>query len=259
MILDDHELTNNYHADMEPKYGTLAEVTERGLKAYREYQHKRNPRTFGKRVLHYTFDYGRIFFFALDVRTERHPKSSPKRMIGETQMTRFLAWLEAHKNDVKFAVTPVPFVAEFGQAPRRKDKWAGPAFKEQRRQILDHLISKGIRKLVFLTGDMHNSYHAEMLLSRGNYSLVLHELMSSPLNQERTSPRTRYETGRPIQIPGGLNCVTTIPKPGGKEQFLTDQSNVMRIRVEGSRVQFAIHPLTVEGTAPAVKGSFSLD
>lgn len=257
MVLDDHEIENNFRNDMTPPHGSMAELRRRALEAYREYQHSHNPQGEGRRALYFRFSYGRVRFFVLDCRSERWASSG--RMIGPRQMDRFLAWLRNHRDDVKFVVTSVPFVGEFTTTARARDRWTGVAYRAQRERILTYIAEQRIRPPVFLTGDMHNSYHAALRLTHASApDLTLHELMSSPMNQRQFSTRDRYASPVTSTLPGGWRTRTYFPrKPGGGEHFFTGESNAMRVRVAPHRIHFRIFSTERNPRQPDLRGSFA--
>jgi phosphodiesterase/alkaline phosphatase D-like protein len=78
--------------------------------------------------------------------------------------------------------------------------------------VLHQIVKHGIERVTFLTGDMHNSYHAEMTLEKGEKTIRVNELMSSPLNQiQKTSPgRYRPERNKKLRI-GKFTYSSTAP------------------------------------------------
>ncbi|MCP4201234.1 MAG: alkaline phosphatase family protein [bacterium] len=264
MILDDHEIRNNFRNDRpavrtETGLFDMRTFKRRALRVYREYQHSHNPQSHSSK-LYYEFSSGDVRFFVMDIRTER--RESTGKMISPTQMTAFFDWLRRFPGDLKFVVTAVPFLAEVIEVDARspgRDKWCGKAYEAQRQEILQFLCDEtGLRQPVFLTGDMHNSYHATMRLNRGSESFRLHELMSSPINQKTTSlgQRARYILNSPVATPFGWNRVVKLVSNSQGEQYF-DGPNIMHIRVKDPWVRFWIYP-TREGTgnAPVSRGAF---
>lgn len=252
MILDDHEIRNNFRNDMEVRNGSIDTLKDFSLKAYREFQHIHNPNTFGHDCLYYTFDFGMVRFFVMDTRTERWGDGQSE-MIGHQQMSRLLDWLAEHRGDVKFVVTSVPFTTEI---PNTDEKWCSEPYRHQRHQILEHITSQGIRGVVFLTGDMHNSYHAEMTLRRGGDAGVVHELMSSPINQLGKQSRSRYSTDQVQGLSNGWSYSTGFAGNGGGDEFFTGHSNAMHVRVEGRSVEYTV--FRTKQREEVLKGAFTV-
>jgi phosphodiesterase/alkaline phosphatase D-like protein len=248
MILDDHEIINDYESGRSELGSTLPRVA---LKVYWEFQHSHNPQTTGApSQYYYNFNYGDVHFFVLDTRTSRI--SSLKQMIDEPQLQALLDWMSLHKSKTKFVITSVPFVGVVKNPGQ--DKWCSPAYKVQRERIIKHVLDDNIDDLTFLTGDMHTSYCADMQVSdnTGN-SKVIHELMSSPINQFTPSLplEFHYESPSPV-ISGNIKYTSTI-RSGS---YYGGHSNVMSITVtNGKPTQFNIYRTTSNSIAPVIKGN----
>lgn len=247
MILDDHEITNNYENGSSELGGTLARMA---LKAYWEFQHSHNPPTLGAPdQYYYAFSYGDVQFFVLDTRTSRI--SALNQMIDDKQLQRLLAWMTQYRSNTKFIVTSVPFVGEVKNP--KKDKWCDPVYTVQRERILEHILKNGIGNVVFLTGDMHTAYCADMEISdnAGNKT-VIHELMSSPINQFTPDwPQDAYYSPPTPRSGNGFQYKSTIRK----NTYYGAHSNVMSITVtNGQSIEFSIFRTTTDLTKPAFKG-----
>lgn len=246
MILDDHEITNNFDNDS-INDDQLLNVA---MKVYYEFQHKHNPDTpnvQGSRRYYYSYNYADVMFFALDTRTDR--ESDSKQMIDQPQLAALKRWLTQNKNKLKFIVTSVPFVGQVRKP--KKDKWCDPTFDAQRGAILNHILANDIKKTVFLTGDMHTAYYANMTIRNDNKQAVIHELMSSPINQitPNTSLKKKYEENFTGKI-AGVDVHSKIDK----SSFYGSHSNVMAIEVDGDKVNYQIYRTTRSEVGP--KGSF---
>ena len=231
MIMDDHEITNNFANDMKSPNGVSTPEVYRliSMKVYREYVHIRQPNTYGRQALYYDYAYGDAKFFVMDCRTERFGFTyGAKRIVGDAQMAALKNWLILHKAKLKFVVSSVPFVME---VTNDKDKWGAPAFEAQRNEVIEHLIQNGIGRLVFLTGDMHSSYHAKMTID-GTHEV--HELMSSPINQLQKTAIDQYRQRVVRHTPAGHRYSSRIIK------FFSDHSNAMLIDVNQGTVSYKI-------------------
>ena len=255
MILDDHEMINNFANDMDtPASGASPEeIRDASLKAYREFQHIHNPDSYGSQALYYDFAFGKYRFFVLDARTERYgsPRSEETRIISDEQMTAFCRWLEKHKGRVKFVVTSVPFVAE---AKHSRDKWNADVFAHQREQIMGFLLEKEIGGVTFLTGDRHNSHHATLEILNDSRRVVVHELMSSPINQIGKSSYDAYRSGEKQTSGDGRFSYTSVLK---KSEFYCDHSNAMLITATGRNVHYEVFR-TKRDRRNELAGSFSV-
>lgn len=157
-------------------------------------------------------------------------------MIDENQEADLLRWIGNNPQNLKFIVSSVPFVGEIIR--EGKDKWCDTVFSNQRERILQRIFDVGANNVVFLTGDMHNSYHATLDIRRDERSLRVHELMSSPINQ--ITPKTKlsdvFHATRDRVLPSGLRIRSEIDPVS----FYGDHSNVMLVSV------------TFEGQTPSV-------
>ncbi len=248
MILDDHEITNNFDHDSGDNDQTA--LLNVAMKVYYEFQHKHNPNTpTTPRRYYYTFNYGKVQFFVMD--TRYHRESSCNQMIEPAQLTALKGWLTRHADSLKFVVTSVPFVSQVKRP--KKDKWCDPAYARQRAEILQHILNREIRKVVFLTGDMHTSYYANMKITDGNRHGHVHELMSSPINQitPDTTISDKYLSPHQDSI-GGVDLTSTIEP----NTFYGNHSNIMAIEIDGDDVTYRIYR-TTRGGGVAATGTFS--
>jgi phosphodiesterase/alkaline phosphatase D-like protein len=238
MTLDDHEIADQFALDFttpDPK-STAGEYLREATVAYREYVHSRNPsagKTSGEDsrplgTFWYTFEKGSAHFFVLDTRMQRINNGEDGQIIDKDQMVQLLQWMTDHRQDLKFVVTSVPFVAEINEtaaeavptwnrrarhlpaanAPERpanpaNDKWNAARFRRQRDQIIDHVAAGNIERLVFLTGDMHCCYHATMRIGEQSQrtgtgskydSITIHELAAGPVNQLQLAEIAEFNT-----------------------------------------------------------------
>jgi alkaline phosphatase D len=213
MAMDDHEIKNDWHMDMidrrnDKDYKDNLEHYKNGLKAYSLYQGAlsssiekvaafhdelskicatdyeeewpNSPYKDKSKNLYYEFSHGPARFFSMDVRLERYMKIKSPQMIGEYQEEAVKSWLLKHKSNeyVKFIVSAVPIFPDsknvFGYpfgAP--EDKWGG--YSEQRLRLLDFIRTESIRKVVFLSGDVHVSIASKLLYEEtdiGVYSVI---------------------------------------------------------------------------------------
>ena len=221
MILDDHEIFNDFANDV--AHEQCDAVRDVAIKVYREFQHIHNPQTYGSEFLHYAFQHGQAHFFVMDTRSERYLASGPQ-MIDREQMDHFKQWLVGvGPNAYKFVVSSVPFVMD---VVRSEDKWCGASYVRQRNEVIDFIAQNQLHQVVFLTGDMHCSYQAHMNVTSPAGDLVIHELMSSPVNQLGKSKISKFEEDNPHTTPGGVSYQSRF------DQFYSGHSNVMLVQVD---------------------------
>lgn len=253
MILDDHEIINDFHRDMSSNYTDYESLRRIAMKVYYEFQHKHNPDTpETPRQYFYTFNYGDVQFFTLDTRYSR--EKHLKQIIDENQMQIFKEWLLEYRDNIKFVITSVPFVTQVKRP--QEDKWCDPLYAQQRHEIIDHIAENSIEKVVFLAGDMHHSYHAKMSLRKNNHNIDIHELMSSPVNQFTPNITMEYLYHSPFksQTETGVSFQSKIMP----NKFYGNHSNVMAIEV-GADAQIKYRVYRTRRNEPsAMRGSFRL-
>jgi alkaline phosphatase D len=91
-------------------------------------------------------------------------------------MSALLQWLADGEADApKFVVSSVPVFPD--DRSQIEDKWAG--FPHQRRQVLEEIRRLGVRKVVFLSGDVHCSSWSE-LRCRSDPAFRVYSVIASP-------------------------------------------------------------------------------
>jgi alkaline phosphatase D len=181
MILDDHEIEDNWSQDRIRKPGRKL-LFNLAIGAYLSYQWSHSPRSFGRR-LYYQFSCAGYPFFVLDTRTQRyldggadelehnHLLGRPALSDDETSQLEILCtWLRDQQNDrgdaPKFIVmssvfAPNPVSSLRSDAARAaSDSW--PAFPTSRRTLLRAIVEAGVQNVVFLAGDVHCATVAEL-------------------------------------------------------------------------------------------------
>ncbi|MEC5384889.1 alkaline phosphatase D family protein [Uliginosibacterium sp. H3] len=167
MILDDHEIEDNW-----PNKATTKDMTTtypHAIHAYQVYQASHSPVfemdssgwiTGTPTRFWYNFSDGCADWFVMDVRTERIWNTDPaqRQMIKKGQMAALLAWLSDGSGRAKMVVSSVPFIPDL--TSDADDKWG--AYLPERTQILDHILKNKIRKVSFVSGDVHCSFTAQL-------------------------------------------------------------------------------------------------
>jgi len=168
MVLDDHEIEDNWPSKADDKDQVI--LYPAAMHSYQVYQCSHSPlfkdldennRVTGT-LSHfwYLFRDGCCDWFVTDCRTERVWSNDPsqRRMVSEEQMEALLEWLADGSGLVKLIVSSVPFFPDL--TSDKEDKWTG--FVPERTRILDFILAKKIRKVVFVSGDVHCSLSAEL-------------------------------------------------------------------------------------------------
>ena len=167
MTLDDHEIEDNW-----PARATTQDFMRKfpaAMHAYLTYQLSHSPvfpyDAAGRLIqppgrYWYQFEDGCCEFFVMDTRTERLYSDEGERIqvIGHNQMHALKNWLADGSERVKLVATSIPFFPDL--AGPGKDRW--DSFPNQRNEILTHIRENRVRRVVFLSGDVHSSMTAEL-------------------------------------------------------------------------------------------------
>ena len=247
MILDDHEIEDNWPAKATPQ--DRRTLLPHALHAYQIYQCSHGPvfpvvdgRIDGMPAhFWYTFEDGCAQWFVMDARTERRIAPEVPRMIGDAQMDALLEWLADGSGKVKLVVSSVPVFPDMNF--EADDKWCG--FPAQRTQILEHVFSRRIAKVVFVSGDVHCSFVAR-LEDPADPTFSVHEIVSSSIFW-------------PYFHTGETSFLFDVPLDGMAPRTVTTRAltpvftgnNFVRIDVSPDAVRVTIH----ERKGDAVDGS----
>ncbi len=181
MILDDHEIEDNWSQDRLGKPGRKL-LFNLAIGAYLSYQWSHGPRSYGRR-LYYQFACAGYPFFVLDTRTQRyldggadqlghnHLLGRPALAVDEpSQLDILCDWLQTQQqgrgNAPKFILSSSVFAPSHVAALRsdraRADSDSWPAFPATRRRLLRAIVEHGVQNVVFLAGDVHCSAVARL-------------------------------------------------------------------------------------------------
>ena len=158
VIWDDHEVKNNFAGPFESQMPA-------GRQAFMEYWPIRTDPSDPHR-LYRTIRYGAdLEMFFLDTRQYRSKNSDldgpAKTMLGALQLGWLLEGLRASTATWKVIVTSVPLSVPKGGGASVPgyDGWAGgpdgTGFERERQVIVDAILEKNIKNVVFLGGDIH--------------------------------------------------------------------------------------------------------
>jgi alkaline phosphatase D len=191
-IWDDHEVRNNFSGSSEPLMAV-------GLQALLDYWPIGGP-TEEPRRLYRSFRWGRhVETFILDTRQYRSANSDAdgpeKSMLGTAQRDWLLRGLAASDATWKLVVTSVPLGMFTGG--RHSDSWSSAnvfgfaratptGFAHERDAILAFIRARGLRNVVFVSGDVH---HAELLRHEPSPGFTVHEFVAGPLAARQGYPR----------------------------------------------------------------------
>lgn len=181
MILDDHEIEDDWPAKATQK--DKLTLYPKAIHAYQIYQCSHSPlftadkdgRIEGTlQKFWYTFSDGCVEWFVMDCRTERILTKNLWQMVKAEQLQALISWITNGSKLVKMIVTSVPLVPDLDS--ESGDKWS--AFPEQRAQILQAIDSVHNPKIVFVSGDVHCSYVAQITKS-GQQKPLAYQIVSS--------------------------------------------------------------------------------
>ncbi|MFJ2484077.1 alkaline phosphatase D family protein [Pseudomonas sp. NPDC087598] len=196
MILDDHEIEDNWPANAGKSDG---ELYRNAMAAYELYQVSHSPaheltdngQVNRSKLEHYWYQFsdGDIEWFVTDSRTRRNLSADDRRILDEAQEQALLKWLINSPARVKFVVTSVMFY------PDRKvlgdDAWK--AFPEQRLRLLETIRTRHIKNVVFISGDVHGSLTSRLTHSE-TPDFEVHTIVSSPLCNSKLLPYAKAST-----------------------------------------------------------------
>ncbi len=224
MILDDHEVDNDWHWDDPqrrwahlPFYERLLRSLHRrpkdeitlsihrvrdAMQAYYEHQVIHGPAPIqpprldattrfvfqnDDGTLAYRFEYGAASFFVMDTRTMR-VEGKPRMLLGERQWEALEAWL-AESNDgtkPKFLVSSSTLLFDMLADFFARDRWNG--FPVERERLLHFIARNKISNLYVLSGDLHATHAISVdLKTPDNSPLRLWEFCASPFEQRPNS------------------------------------------------------------------------
>ena len=240
-IWDDHDVRNNFSGRYDPQMPV-------GRQALLEYWPIRTPPDDPTRLyrqLRYGAD---LELFILDTRQYRSRNADldgpNKTMLGQTQLAWLLDGLARSTAKWKLIATSVPLSSPKGGslAMPGNDSWArgkdGTGFQTELRMIVDTILSRRIRNVVWLAGDVHY-VQANAYDPNGDGVIDFHEFICGPLSSASPTPSLPDPAFRPI----------TLFSEGGFMNFgkVTVQGTTLDVTIiDGSgRVRFS-HQLTAQ-------------
>lgn len=196
MILDDHEIEDNWPLNAETSDQTLF---RNAMAAYEIYQTSHSPtcslttngQVDNSSMKHYWYQFsdGDIEWFVTDSRTRRNLSSENRRILDEEQEQALCKWLIGSPARIKFVVTSVMFYPD--RKMNGEDAWMG--FPEQRLRLLEIIRLHRIRNVVFISGDVHGSLTSRLTHSE-DLDFEVHTVVSSPFNNSNLLPYASAST-----------------------------------------------------------------
>jgi alkaline phosphatase D len=206
-IWDDHEVRNNFAGSFESQMPV-------GRQALREYWPIRVAPADPQRLYRTVRAGADLEVFILDTRQYRSRNADQdgpaKTMLGERQLQWLLSGLTESTATWKVIVTSVPLSVPKGGGANvpGNDGWAGgpdgTGFERERQVIVDHILGRRMKNVVFLAGDVHY-VQANAYDPNGDGTPDFHEFVAGPLS---AAP------GRLTPASAGLRPTTLINESG---------------------------------------------
>ena len=236
-IWDDHEVRNNFAGPFETQMPA-------GRQALREYWPIRVASDDTQRLYRTVHAGADLELFILDTRQYRSSNADrdgpAKTMLGEQQLEWLLTGLTESTATWKVIVTSVPLSIpkRGGPSVPGNDGWAGgkdgTGFDRERQVIVDYILGRGMRNVVFLGGDVHY-VQANAYDPNGDGAPDFHEFVVGPLS---AAP------GRPT-LPSIELRPTTLINEGGYMNFglvrVTQSSFDVTVFDETGAMRFSYH------------------
>jgi len=192
MILDDHEIEDNWCMDRlksREVYQNSRDLFTCAISAYKIYQASHGPNCpdINNSKLFYNFNIGVYPFFVLDARTDRYVETGD--LLGknapDSQLNQLCEWLKLQHNDVpKFIISSCTFVPFTYSDIEDMDNGVGDnwaKFPKTRASLNKFIVDNNIQKVVFLSGDVHNSMALTINLESNGRNLQMYQIVSSAL------------------------------------------------------------------------------
>ena len=184
VIWDDHEVRNNFAGP----FDSLMPVARQAL---REYWPIRVASDDPQRLYRTVRAGADLEVFILDTRQYRSPNADQdgpaKTMLGERQLEWLLSGLTESTATWKVIVSSVPLSIPKGGGAGvpGNDGWAGGAdgtgFERERQMIVDYILGRRVKNVVFLAGDVHY-VQANAYDPNGDGTPDFYEYVAGPLS-----------------------------------------------------------------------------
>jgi len=171
----------------------------------------------------YCFRDGCCDVFMADTRTQRVLEGN-RAMNSAEQMADLKKFLSAKPERVKIVGMSIPLVPDSSD-----DKWNG--FPTQRAEILNYIRDEGIRKVIFLGGDVHYSTATQLTLE-GNPDFKVVSIAASPFFW----PFPHSSTANFKDVPGNDGSVYTIDQPW----FMCRRENFVHLDITPDKLTISV-------------------
>lgn len=256
-IWDDHDIFDNWGSRLH-ETALDKQMFRAATHTYLEYQHLRNPGTStSPPPFHFSFQYGDIGFFVLDVRGERDYVHNC--ILGKEQWDALDAFLESSQaQSIKtlFIVSTIPVAhtarwmglafsnRDWRVADAVRDRWTSSRFLHQRGRLLDRLFAwqtdASRRQVAILSGDVHLA--SAVTIRRKDRPGVIRQFISSAI----TTPVEPIHVFLHHLVTSGLDLFE--PEFRHEHHFLASENNYGLLRVEpdpdgGHAIEFEVRGL----------------
>lgn len=232
MILDDHEIEDNWPAKKSRADNSLY---DNAIRAYEIYQHSHGPQPEQVGSSHapashygYQFTNGDCEWFVLDTRTRRSLSANNRRILDEEQEAALLKWLITSQARVKFIVTTVMFFPDAKNDG--DDTWK--FFPDQRQRILDTIQAHRIQNVIFIAGDVHGSMTCALSHTQ-DADFLVHTIVSSPFCNSKLLPYAKtsdFILDRPLESVSADHYTPTLTSA------VISQDNFAHISIQQTQV-----------------------
>jgi cholesterol oxidase len=174
MMLDDHEISDNWEPGDEPLPREADSPLRSGLVAFHRFQ--RDDAAGPRAEAFESFEHRGLHFFLADTRTERQARKAcdffDKLIMGEKQLLQLKSWLVAPERSSapKFVLTSSILLPRRLATARdeacglHSDAWDG--YPRSLQALLEWVCDHQVQNLVFLSGDEHLGCEASITVRR---------------------------------------------------------------------------------------------
>lgn len=266
-MIDDHELVDNFGSAEEHSSDRWAAFREGALDACHDYQTSRVLGHGGARPpsLHYSFRYGDLATFVMDLRSQRRVVEEEMRIVSREQLQDLERFLLEQNGDahVLAVVLSVPLVHMpemmtsmgthlLGDGTDIHDRWSQPKARRSRDAVLRllhrHRTQRPWQGLVLLGGDVHVGAVTELSWEDESVPAVF-QLASSPLTNDQVRVAQRlsglaFATTTHIETPDDMPDahVRMLPGIGSMDRNPLPDLNIglLSIQRTGARSHYSL-------------------
>lgn len=208
LILDDHEVVDNFGTHPDHATPEWENLRQGALDAYYDYQGSRAvlpaPDGGRPRELYFSFGYGCLAGFVMDIRSERRTADEKTTPYSEKQLDAFKAFLEDNtRARVLLILTSVPLVHLEAWAAKLAgnlmakgsdvhERWSHPSCSEHRDELMrlihGHAMRNPHQTIALLGGDIHTGAAFRLSFPSG---IRLYQLTSSAISNREGKFRSK--------------------------------------------------------------------